>query len=200
MARWWQWLPLPGALAAIGVALALAEVRALVAVAATPRRQRLAVRLVVLRGLVRTGWDSGTGGGAAAGHGAGETTARGHPPRRGRDAPVVEVEPVLRYLLGPPWRVGLGRLRAHIRVGTGDPAATAVACGVLHGLAGAALGVLGAWVRAEGAAPRIEVWPDYRRPVASLRAGCILRTRLGHLIVALALGWWAARRGGALRT
>jgi hypothetical protein len=169
-----------------------AEVRALVAVRASPRQQRLAVRLVTLYGLVRRGWClQRPQGGVAAGAGA---QGPGTPTRGSGGAPAVAVGRMLRYLLGPPWRVGMDHLRARVRVGTGDPAATAVAFGALHGLIGAGLALLGTWVRTEGQAPRVEVQLDYGKAVLWLRAGCIVRTRLGHLILALALGWWAARR------
>ncbi len=123
---------------------------------------------------------------------SGHTTVRWHavhPGARGGHAPHVAARPILRALRG---HLGISRLWIRVRVGTGDPALTALVCGALWGLVGAAAGVALCWAGG-GAPPQLEVEPDHRGARLEASGECIGQIRLGHVIVAAARALWVAR-------
>lgn len=101
----------------------------------------------------------------------------------------------VRYLQGPPRRVRVCRITLRARIGTGDPCSTALAAGAIHALLGAALGALGTLFHHAGRPPRVAVEPVYARQALDGSGSCILSSRLGHLMVAMAVAWWVSRYG-----
>ncbi len=93
------------------------------------------------------------------------------------------------YLRG---RVRLSALHLDVRVGTGDAALTALAVGGAHALIGTALALLPSYFHLRGLRPDVRVHPDHAETRLQARADCIAATRLGHLMVAVALAWWVS--------
>lgn len=112
----------------------------------------------------------------------------------GRDPTVprehVGRSPTLRaidYLRG---RARVLQLRLEVRLGTGDAALTAVAVGAIHALLATGLALLPAYFHTDRLVPEVQVRPDYAAERLEARGDCILVTRFGHLMVAVALAWW----------
>lgn len=83
------------------------------------------------------------------------------------------------------------------RLGTGDPALTALGYGILWGLKTNLLGYLNSRYRFVER-PGLKVVPDYRQPRWDMLFDCIFRVKMGYIIIASLAARWRLRilKGG----
>lgn len=106
--------------------------------------------------------------------------------------PLLDGGAAARHLLkGSGVHVDYFRVRAAF--GLEDAALTAMACGVSYAMVGGMTAWLAGFVRFSRA-PDILILPRYDRFSSAWTVSCILRTSLGHLMGALAVGLWAQLR------
>ncbi len=108
-----------------------------------------------------------------------------------RFAPLDAGAAVRHLLKGFGVHVDYFRIRAVL--GFEDAALTAMACGVGHALMGGLVAWMAEFLRFSRF-PEIVILPRYDRLTVEFTASCILRTSLGHLMSALAVGLWVQLR------
>ena len=97
------------------------------------------------------------------------------------------------FVLGVGHHLVVDRWRLELTLGTGDPFATACACGAAYAIVGAATGSVLARLASGSRPPEIRVRPDYAATRVRARADCIAHIRIGHVIFAALSALWAAR-------
>jgi hypothetical protein len=105
---------------------------------------------------------------------------------------VREVSPILRRLCR---RTQVTDLEFRLRYGTREADVTGVLYGIIWSLLGVGLAALGQTFRIQ-AKPRIRVEPDFNRPSFTAQGRCIMRLRVGYIILAMVglVRVWRRRR------
>ncbi len=91
-------------------------------------------------------------------------------------------------------KVKVDKFRWDTRVGTGDAAETGIICGLIWGVKGSVAGMISNYMSLKSM-PRIHVSPSFNRKIFTVQFQCIVRMRIGNLIVAGIRLWINLRKG-----
>lgn len=91
-------------------------------------------------------------------------------------------------------KVKVEKFRWKTSIGTGDAAETGLICGLIWGVKGSVAGMISNYMTLKSI-PRIQVSPSFNRKIFSLSFQCIVRMRIGNLIVAGIRLWINLRKG-----